>query len=93
VTGQGYCKAVVRCSGLQHCTTGDECPSTVCLKNNCGTVCAGSEFLCSNNGTAKVLFRREGKGVGVEGRANLVESEIGWVDEGELGYGGGSGRY
>jgi hypothetical protein len=41
-----------------------------------------------------MLFRkREGLRVWVEGRANLVESEIGWVDEGELGYGGGSGGY
>jgi hypothetical protein len=41
-----------------------------------------------------MLFRRrEGRGVEMEGRANLVESEIGWVDEGELGYGGGSGQY
>ena len=90
VTGQGYCKAVLKCAGLQHCTTGDECPGTVCLKNNCGTVCAGSEYLCANNGTAKMLFRKREE---VEGRANLVESEIGWVDEGELGYGGGSGQY
>jgi hypothetical protein len=81
----------VRCSGLQHCTTGDECPSTVCLKNNCGTVCAESDFLCANNGTTKFLFgKREGR---VEGKANLVETEVGWVDEAELGYGGGSGRY
>lgn len=66
----------------------------MCLKNNCGTVCAGSEYLCANNGTAKMLFRKGvGRRVAVEGKTNLVESEIGWVDEGELGYGGGSGRY
>jgi hypothetical protein len=54
-------------------------------------VCAGSDFLCASNGTAKVLFeRREGR---VEERANVVETEVGWVDEVELGYGRGSGRY
>ncbi|KAL2060732.1 hypothetical protein VTL71DRAFT_9373 [Oculimacula yallundae] len=84
VNGAGWCKVALQCAGLAPCTTGADCPSTICLVNNCGHVCAGTQYLCPNNLLPRTIFQKrepEGNLVARE----LVESEIGLVDSSLLG--------
>lgn len=77
----GYCKKPLNCAGLLPCKTGADCPSTVCLTNDCGNVCAGTEYLCPNNLAPRVIFKkREGEAADELGTRDLIEMELGLVD-------------
>jgi len=56
ISGNGVCKISLSCAGLLTCTTSADCPSTYCLQNGCGRVCASTEALCRTWNPAR-LFR------------------------------------
>ena len=78
VTGQGYCKQARSCSELLRCSSNTDCDSLICTSNNCGQVCAQTQYLCPNPVVTARLFRKK---AGHIGRGARVLAEIGWSDE------------